>query len=56
MAIRLAAGEGRYVRVGELGPDSSEEDLQADYTLRDVVRVAREGVDSKPKQAFDQQG
>jgi ectoine hydroxylase-related dioxygenase (phytanoyl-CoA dioxygenase family) len=37
VAIRLAADEGRYVRVGELGPDSSEEDLQADYTLRDVV-------------------
>ena len=55
VAIRLAAHEGRYVRDGELGPDSSEEALQADYTLRDVVRVAREGVDSKPKQAFDQQ-
>ncbi len=53
-AIRLAADERRYVRVGELGPDSSREDLQADYTLREVVRTAREGADSEPGQAFDQ--
>jgi len=53
-AIRLAADEGRYVRVGELGPDSSTEDLHADYTLREVVRTAREGAEEKPKQAFDQ--
>ena len=53
-SIRLAADDGRYVRVGELGPDASKEDLQADYTLREVVRTAREGAPSKPKQAFDQ--
>lgn len=53
-AIRLAADEGRYVRVGELGPDSSEEDLQAQYTLRDVVGAARAGGELRPRQAFDQ--
>lgn len=52
--IRLAADEGRYVRVGELGPDSSEQDLQAQYTLREVVAAARKGDESKPRQAFDE--
>ncbi|MGH1490385.1 MAG: phytanoyl-CoA dioxygenase family protein [Acidimicrobiales bacterium] len=51
--IRLAADEGRYVRVGELGPDASEADLRADYTLREVVAAARGGDQSEPKQAFD---
>ena len=53
VAFRVAADEGRYLRVGELGPDSSPEDLQAEYTLRDVVQAARADRPPKPKQAFD---
>ena len=53
VAFRLAADEGRYLRVGELGPGSSPEDLKAQYTLRNVVQAAREVRPSKPKQAFD---
>lgn len=52
-AIRMAADEGRYVRVGELGPDSSTADLEANYTLREVVGAARQGAPAKPRQAFD---
>ncbi|MEM7092748.1 MAG: phytanoyl-CoA dioxygenase family protein [Actinomycetota bacterium] len=48
VAFRLAADDGEYRRVGELGPDSSPEDLDADYTLRDVVREARAGGQSAP--------
>lgn len=53
VAFRLAADEGRYVRVGELGPDSSREDLEAEYTLREVVEAARAARQSNPRQAFD---
>lgn len=48
VAFRMAADEGRYVRVGELGPDSADEDLNADYTLREVVSAARAGGQSAP--------
>ena len=41
--FRIAADEGTYVRVGELGPDSPKEDLEKAYTLRDVVAKARAG-------------
>ncbi|MGI9613795.1 MAG: phytanoyl-CoA dioxygenase family protein [Acidimicrobiales bacterium] len=46
--FRLAADRGDYVRVGELGPDSSEDELQAPFTLRDVVANARAGGESAP--------
>ena len=48
VAFRLAADEGTYNRVGELGPDSTEEQLRADFTLRDVVAQARAGGQSAP--------
>jgi ectoine hydroxylase-related dioxygenase (phytanoyl-CoA dioxygenase family) len=48
VAFRLAADDGNYVRVGELGPDSSKEELAAEFTLREVVRAAREGGRSAP--------
>ncbi len=48
VAFRLAADAGEYVRVGELGPDSGPEDLNADFTLREVVGAAREGGKSAP--------
>lgn len=41
--FRLADDRGEYLRVGELGPDSSDDDLQAAFTLRDVVSKARAG-------------
>jgi ectoine hydroxylase-related dioxygenase (phytanoyl-CoA dioxygenase family) len=46
--FRLAADRGEYIRVGELGPDSSEDELQAPFTLRDVVANARSGGESAP--------
>lgn len=46
--FRMAADRGEYLRVGELGPESSEEDLKAGYTLRDVVGKARRGGRSAP--------
>ncbi|MFT7129158.1 MAG: ectoine hydroxylase-related dioxygenase (phytanoyl-CoA dioxygenase family) [Gammaproteobacteria bacterium] len=46
--FRLAADRGEYVRVGELGPNSTPEELQAAYTLRDVVGTARAGGKSAP--------
>ncbi len=46
--FRLAADRGEYVRVGELGPDSSQEDLQASFTLREVVASARSDGQSAP--------
>ena len=46
--FRLAADRGDYVRVGELGPDSTEEELQAPFTLREVVATARSGGQSAP--------
>ncbi|MDA3037932.1 MAG: phytanoyl-CoA dioxygenase family protein [Actinomycetota bacterium] len=46
--FRLAADRGEYVRVGELGPNSSAEELDAPFTLRDVVAKARAGGRSAP--------
>lgn len=48
VAFRMAADAGAYVRVGELGPESSEAELNADYTLRAVVDRARAGGKSAP--------
>ena len=48
VAFRLAADDGDYVRVGELGPESGKDELEAAFTLRDVVRKAREGGRSAP--------
>ncbi len=46
--FRLAADRGEYLRVGELGPDSTSDELQAPFTLRDVVAKARSGGRSAP--------
>ncbi len=46
--FRLAADRGEYVRVGELGPNSPAEELEAPFTLRDVVAKARAGGKSAP--------
>lgn len=46
--FRLAADRGDYLRVGELGPNSSPEDLEAPFTLRSVVAKARAGGQSAP--------
>jgi arginase family enzyme len=46
--FRLAADRGEYLRVGELGPNSSQQDLQAPFTLRKVVADARSGGASAP--------
>ena len=46
--FRLAADRGEYQRVGELSPSSSQEELSAPYTLRDVVGTARKGGKSAP--------
>ena len=46
--FRIAADEGRYLRVGELSPDSPPELLSAPYTLREVVGKARAGGQSAP--------
>jgi ectoine hydroxylase-related dioxygenase (phytanoyl-CoA dioxygenase family) len=46
--FRLAADRGDYIRVGELGPNSNEEELHAAFTLRDVVAKARAGGQSAP--------
>lgn len=48
VGFRMAADAGDYRRVGVLGPDSSEADLSADYTLRAVVGRARAGGRSAP--------
>ncbi|MEM7061379.1 MAG: phytanoyl-CoA dioxygenase family protein [Pseudomonadota bacterium] len=48
VAFRLAADAGEYVRVGELGPESSESDLNTAFTLREVVSTARSGGKSAP--------
>ena len=48
VGFRLAADRGEYHRVGELGPDSSQEEISAPYTLRDVVGAARQGGKSAP--------
>jgi len=46
--FRLAADRGDYTRVGELSPDSRPEELNAAYTLRDVVGKARASGRSAP--------
>lgn len=46
--FRTALDRGEYQRVGELGPNSSSEELNAQYTLRDVVGNARAGGVSAP--------
>lgn len=48
VGFRLAADAGEYLRVGELGPDSTEAELNAAYTLREVVGQARAGGQSAP--------
>ncbi|MEM7019587.1 MAG: phytanoyl-CoA dioxygenase family protein [Pseudomonadota bacterium] len=48
VAFRLAADRGEYMRVGELGPDSTEQELAAPFTLRGVVGAARKGGQSAP--------
>ncbi|MEM7100065.1 MAG: phytanoyl-CoA dioxygenase family protein [Pseudomonadota bacterium] len=46
--FRLAADAGQYLRVGELGPGSSPEELNQAFTLREVVQTARAGGKSAP--------
>jgi hypothetical protein len=46
--FRLAADRGEYIRVGELGAHSTPEEVQAKFTLRDVVATARANGDSAP--------
>ena len=46
--FRLAADHGEYQRVGQLGPQSNDEALNAPYTLREVVAKARAGGVSAP--------
>ncbi|MEM9622154.1 MAG: phytanoyl-CoA dioxygenase family protein [Pseudomonadota bacterium] len=46
--FRLAADNGNYVRVGELSPESSAAELNAAFTLREVVGKARAGGQSAP--------
>ena len=48
VGFRLADDRGEYLRVGELGPDSTQEELNAAYTLREVVAKARAGGKSAP--------
>jgi ectoine hydroxylase-related dioxygenase (phytanoyl-CoA dioxygenase family) len=48
VGFRLAADSGEYIRIGELGPDSTEAELNAPYTLREVVGKARAGGQSAP--------
>jgi len=48
VGFRLADDDGAYRRVGELGPDSTPEDLTAEFTLRHVVAEARSGGQSAP--------
>ena len=46
--FRLASDEGDYHRVGELSADSGADELNAPFTLRDVVGKARTGGVSAP--------
>ena len=46
--FRLAADAGNYHRVGELNANSGADELNASYTLRDVVGKARAGGVSAP--------
>jgi len=46
--FRLAADRGEYLRVGELGSGSTVEELNAAFTLREVVSKARASGSSAP--------
>ena len=46
--FRLAADRDEYQRVGELGPNSTRQELNAGFTLRDVVSKARASGQSAP--------
>ena len=46
--FRIAQDRGQYIRVGELGPNSTEEELNKAFTLRDVVAKARRGGKAAP--------
>ena len=46
--FRLAADRGEYLRVGELGPNSTKQELNTPFTLRDVVAKARASDRSAP--------
>ena len=46
--FRLATDSGEYLRVGELSANSTAAELNAPYTLRDVVAKARAGGRSAP--------
>lgn len=46
--FRLAADRGEYLRVGVLGPESTADELNAAFRLRDVVSKARAGGQSAP--------
>lgn len=48
VGFRQAADRGTYVRVGELGPNSTEAELRAPFTLREVVAKARASGESAP--------
>lgn len=48
VGFRRAADNGEYVRVGVLRPDSTEAELNAPFTLREVVAKARAGAKSAP--------
>jgi len=48
IGFRMAADRGTYLRVGELGPNSTPEELNAPFTLREVVAKARSGGKSAP--------
>jgi ectoine hydroxylase-related dioxygenase (phytanoyl-CoA dioxygenase family) len=41
-AFRSAYDRGEYKRVGELSPNSSTQELQANYTVRQVMQAARD--------------
>ena len=46
--FRLAADRGEYLRVGVLGPEPKADELNAAFTLRDVVSKERAGGQSAP--------
>ena len=48
LPFRLALDRGEYVRVGELTPDSTAEQIATPFTLRDVVKEARKEGNSAP--------
>jgi len=48
VGFRLAEDRGEYIRVGQLGPNSTKDELNAEFTLRDVVNKARAGGRSAP--------